>query len=58
MCSVPSNPKYFYQAGIVVAGIGCGQRNVPAFYADVSAYKDWIDKKISDLGLDTRSYTF
>lgn len=58
MCSIEDNPKYFYQAGIVVAGIGCGQKDVPALYTDVAKFKDWIDEKMTVLGLGSSTYTF
>ncbi|KAJ6648955.1 Phenoloxidase-activating factor 2 [Pseudolycoriella hygida] len=34
----------FYQAGIVSWGLGCGEKNIPAGYANVSALRLWIDK--------------
>lgn len=58
VCSIESDPDYYYQAGIVVGGIGCGMKDVPGFYADVSKYRDWIDEKIISLELETTSYTF
>lgn len=58
MCSIEDNSKYFYQAGIVVAGIGCGQKSVPAIYTDVSKFRDWIDEKMTLLELGSNSYTF
>lgn len=58
MCEIPSNPAHLYQAGIVVGGVGCGEKEVPGFYADVGFYRDWIDRKFVAEGLDSSSYKF
>lgn len=58
VCSMLSNPKHTHQVGIVVGGIGCGKKDVPGFYADVSKYREWIDEKVTSIGLKTSSYTF
>lgn len=58
VCEIPGSKDHYYQAGIVVGGIGCGQKDVPGFYADVSKYREWIDDKIDAMDIDVRSYTY
>ncbi|CAO1429879.1 unnamed protein product [Diamesa tonsa] len=57
VCPVPGNKGYFYQAGIVAWGIGCGGRNVPGAYTNVALFADWIENKIKQKGYNSRSYT-
>lgn len=57
-CSIPGDPDHFYLAGMVAGGIGCGERNVPGFYAEVSKYRKWVDKKLSTLGIATDTYSY
>lgn len=58
MCFIEDNPNYLYQVGIAVAGIKCGQNNVPGLYTDVTKYRDWIGKKMDFLNIGTDSYLF
>lgn len=58
VCRIEGSPYDYYQAGIVIAGIGCAKRDIPGLYADVSKYREWIDEKFADLKLDSASYTF
>lgn len=58
VCSIDSDPEHYYQAGMVVGGVGCGEKDVPGFYADISKYRDWIDNKLRGIGIDSESYTF
>ncbi|CAG0902167.1 unnamed protein product, partial [Darwinula stevensoni] len=46
VCLDPLTNRYV-QAGIVSWGIGCGERNIPGIYADVSKGSDWIEEIIS-----------
>ncbi|KAL3278692.1 hypothetical protein HHI36_016228 [Cryptolaemus montrouzieri] len=46
VCSNPNKPHQYSQVGIVAWGIGCGLE-VPAVYADVALFRDWIDNKLS-----------
>lgn len=45
----------YYQAGIVAWGIGCGQKDVPGAYTDVSKFVDWIRNKMAALGSDVNA---
>lgn len=45
----------YYQAGIVAWGIGCGQKNIPGAYTDVSKFVDWIRTKMVALGSDVNA---
>ena len=51
VCEIKNHPNSYYLSGIVVGGIGCGRKDVPAFYLDVAKYRDWIDEKMSALGI-------
>ncbi|XP_048485903.1 phenoloxidase-activating factor 2 isoform X2 [Plutella xylostella] len=37
-------------AGLVAWGIGCGQKDVPAVYANVAMFRNWIDNKMAAWG--------
>ena len=58
VCPVPGNEGYFYQAGIVAWGIGCGEDNTPGAYTNVAFFADWIDKQMQDKGFKNSTYTF
>ncbi|XP_022909531.2 phenoloxidase-activating factor 2-like [Onthophagus taurus] len=55
ICPDPNNPNRYVQVGIVAWGIGCGE--VPGVYADVVGARNWIDKKMAQIGYDTTTYT-
>jgi secreted trypsin-like serine protease len=57
VCEIEGKSGSYQQAGIVVGGIGCGNKNVPGFYVDVAKYREWIDDQIDALSFDVRSYT-
>lgn len=46
----------YYHAGIVAWGIGCGNET-PAVYANVAAFRRWIDEQMVERGLDMAAYT-
>lgn len=56
VCSATSSPKNFYQAGILVGGVGCGVKDVPSLFVNVSKYRDWIEAKFLQLGLNNSSH--
>ncbi|CAO1431591.1 unnamed protein product [Diamesa hyperborea] len=58
VCPVPGNEGYFYQAGIVAWGIGCGVANTPGAYTSVAFFADWIEEEIKYQGYNSSSYTF
>ena len=58
VCPVPGNEGYFYQAGIVAWGIGCGEANFPGAYTNVAFFADWIAEQIQFNGYNSSSYTF
>lgn len=39
------------KAGIVAWGIGCGESNVPAVYASVASFRQWIDQQLANYGV-------
>lgn len=51
VCPIIGETGYYYQAGIVVGGIGCGVKDVPAFYLNLSKYRKWIDQQAADRGI-------
>uniref|UniRef100_A0A1Y9HAQ2 Phenoloxidase-activating factor 2 n=1 Tax=Anopheles farauti TaxID=69004 RepID=A0A1Y9HAQ2_9DIPT len=55
VCPIPGSDNYFYQAGIVVWGIGCGEDGVPGVYANVAMFRGWIDDQFHHRNIN-RSY--
>lgn len=58
VCEIREHPGHYYQAGIVVGGVGCGEKDIPGFYASVAKYREWIDRKLSTVGIDHKTYTY
>ncbi|XP_043641131.1 phenoloxidase-activating factor 2 [Drosophila teissieri] len=48
-CSLGGNSKRYEQAGIVSFGIGCGQRNVPGTFTQVSRFREWINPHLEQV---------
>lgn len=46
ICEFAPGESVFFQAGIVVGGVGCGIENVPGLYANVIGFKEWIVNKL------------
>eukprot|EP00091_Calanus_sinicus_P014287 TRINITY_DN3174_c0_g1_i1.p1 TRINITY_DN3174_c0_g1~~TRINITY_DN3174_c0_g1_i1.p1 ORF type:complete len:172 (+),score=41.18 TRINITY_DN3174_c0_g1_i1:307-822(+) len=56
-CKQPQGP--WFQAGIVSWGIGCGENNTPAVYANVAQASCWIDNAVRcHLNLDESFFGF
>ncbi|XP_026757516.2 phenoloxidase-activating factor 2-like [Galleria mellonella] len=43
--------------GLVSWGIGCGQKDVPAVYANVPMFRKWVDDKMAAWGYDISGYS-
>lgn len=56
VCPDPHNPQRYVQVGIVAWGIGCGEQGVPGVYADVAKFRQWIDRNMERLDIDTLPY--
>ena len=56
VCRLPQSQLYA-QLGIVSWGIGCGEDGIPGVYTDVRVFVDWINQKMTALGLDTSYYS-
>ena len=56
ICPISNKEGYYYQAGIVSWGIGCGIEGLPGIYTKVSKFRNWIDGKLNERGLSTDSY--
>ncbi|CAL1528985.1 unnamed protein product [Lymnaea stagnalis] len=44
MCDIDG---YWYQVGVVAAGLGCGNIEIPGLYTRISYFFDWINGTIS-----------
>lgn len=58
VCKIPSTTNSYYQSGIVSWGIGCKQSNIPGAYVNVARYRDWIDKVMHHMKLESSSYIY
>ncbi|CAF4940063.1 unnamed protein product [Pieris macdunnoughi] len=52
----PFQQNRFKLTGLVAWGIGCGN-NIPAVYARVSLFRNWVDKTMLKWGYDISGYT-
>lgn len=55
VCPVSGKKDTYQQAGIVSWGLGCGDP-IPAVYASVAIFRQWIDNTMVNQGLTTTSY--
>lgn len=53
----PIGDSRYKLAGLVAWGIGCGQKDVPAVYANVARMRSWVDRKMNAWGYGTTTYT-
>lgn len=58
VCAISLHPKHFIQVGVASGGLGCGFKDIPGLFADVSVYRDWIDSKLGEHGVDTDDFDF
>ncbi|KAK6642261.1 hypothetical protein RUM44_013984 [Polyplax serrata] len=58
VCPVHGSINKYAQVGIVAWGIGCGEHNTPGVYANVAAFRHWIDEQLAYNNLDTRYYDY
>ncbi|XP_035790729.1 phenoloxidase-activating factor 2-like [Anopheles albimanus] len=58
VCPIPNRQDQYYQPGIVVWGVGCGENpGIPGFYANVAKFRNWIDQHMIQRNFGTSSYT-
>uniref|UniRef100_A0A2M3Z534 Phenoloxidase-activating factor 2 n=1 Tax=Anopheles braziliensis TaxID=58242 RepID=A0A2M3Z534_9DIPT len=57
VCPIPNTQDQYYQTGIVVWGVGCGENGIPGFYANVAKFRNWIDQHMIQRNFGTSSYT-
>uniref|UniRef100_A0A1Y9H283 Phenoloxidase-activating factor 2 n=1 Tax=Anopheles dirus TaxID=7168 RepID=A0A1Y9H283_9DIPT len=56
ICPIPGSEGYYYQAGIVAWGIGCGEGGVPGVYANVAMFRGWIDDQLRQRNMNHSYY--
>jgi secreted trypsin-like serine protease len=47
----PTSDDRYKLTGLVAWGIGCGGKDIPAVYANVAAFRSWVDQKMTQWGL-------
>ncbi|XP_050093422.1 phenoloxidase-activating factor 2-like isoform X2 [Anopheles aquasalis] len=57
VCPIPNRQDQYYQPGVVVWGVGCGENGIPGFYANVAKFRNWIDQHMIQRNFGTSSYT-
>ena len=55
VCQISKTTSSYYQVGIVAAGRGCGTQ-IPGIYVNVGYLRDWIDRQVIRVGLNTSYY--
>uniref|UniRef100_A0A182QS75 Peptidase S1 domain-containing protein n=1 Tax=Anopheles farauti TaxID=69004 RepID=A0A182QS75_9DIPT len=58
VCPIPGTNNYFYQAGMVAWGIGCGEDGVPGVYVNVPKFRGWIDDHLRQRNITDHSYIY
>lgn len=52
----PLGNNRYTLTGLVAWGIGCGLKDVPSVYTNVPKFRNWVDDKMEDWGLQGTSY--
>uniref|UniRef100_A0A1Y9HAE1 Phenoloxidase-activating factor 2 n=1 Tax=Anopheles farauti TaxID=69004 RepID=A0A1Y9HAE1_9DIPT len=58
VCPIPGTNNYFYQAGMVAWGIGCGEDGIPGVYVNVAKFRGWIDDHLRQRNIGDSSYIY
>ncbi|KFB49719.1 hypothetical protein ZHAS_00018371 [Anopheles sinensis] len=58
VCPISGAPGYYYQAGIVAWGIGCGEEGIPGVYVSMQYFREWIDNALINRGILTHEYVY
>uniref|UniRef100_A0A1Y9H2Q6 Phenoloxidase-activating factor 2 n=1 Tax=Anopheles dirus TaxID=7168 RepID=A0A1Y9H2Q6_9DIPT len=58
VCPIPGSEGYYYQAGMVAWGIGCGEDGIPGVYVNVAMFRGWIDDHLRQRNIGDSSYVF
>ncbi|XP_022127389.2 phenoloxidase-activating factor 2-like [Pieris rapae] len=58
VCPMPDENDRYVQNGIVSWGIGCGEKDVPSVYTDVTFLRPWIDAQMKARNFVTSFYTY
>ncbi|CAH0403818.1 unnamed protein product [Chilo suppressalis] len=53
----PVSEDRYKLTGLVAWGIGCGGKDIPAVYAGVPFFRNWVDTHMKNWGYDTKGYT-
>lgn len=56
VCPFTDEENRYQQVGITSWGLECFEKNVPGVYANLAVLKPWIDKQMSEIGLETTLY--
>ncbi|CAG9789810.1 unnamed protein product [Diatraea saccharalis] len=56
-CPVSMSGDRYKLTGLVAWGIGCGGKDIPAVYASVPYFRNWVDTQMTAWGYDTAGYT-
>ncbi|KAG6462285.1 phenoloxidase-activating factor 2 [Manduca sexta] len=53
----PIGNNRYKLSGLVAWGIGCGQKDVPAVYVNVPAFRHWVDENMNKWGYGSSTYS-
>lgn len=57
VCPIGAGNNRYVQVGAVAWGIGCRDA-IPAVYANIAIFRNWIDTNVQNWGFDPSSYSF